>query len=121
MGDAGIMVRAGALAELEPHDDSMEVRLEGEAEPLVFDVVYPALGCRPRAELAAGLGIELGEEGCIPAASVKHSGVPGFYAAGDVVEGLDQVGVAMGHGAMAATNAHNWLREQDRHTLQAKG
>lgn len=120
MADAGIIVKTGELVGLEPHADRMDVRLAGEAEPLVFDVVYPALGCKPRAELAARLGIDPGEEGCVPAAAVRHSGVPGFYAAGDVVEGLDQVSVVMGHGAMAATNAHNWLREQDRHTLQAR-
>jgi thioredoxin reductase (NADPH) len=119
MADAGITVKTGALAGLEPHDDRMDVRLEDHDAPLAFDVVYPALGCRPRAELASQLEIRLLEEGCIPARSTKDSGVPGFFAAGDVVEGLDQISVAMGHGAIAATNAHNWLREQDRHTLQA--
>ena len=119
MVGAGIGVEAGALVELKPHDDRMEVWLEGHAAPLSFDVVYPALGTRPRVELAAGLGIKLESEGCVPAAAVRNSGVPGFFAAGDVVDGLDQISVAMGHGALAATNAHNWLREQDRHTLQA--
>ena len=33
--------------------------------------------------------------------------VPGLYAAGGVVRGLDQVVVAMGHGAIAATDIHN--------------
>jgi len=119
MANAGIAVETGVLVGLEPHDDRMDVRLEDHDAPLAFDVVYPALGCRPRAELAGQLGITLVDEGCIPAETVKDSGVPGFFAAGDVVEGLDQISVAMGHGAMAATNAHNWLREQDRHTLQA--
>ena len=120
MADAGIAVKTGALIELEPHNDRIDVRLARLETPLAFDVIYPALGCRPRAELAGQLGIDLVEEGCIPSKAVKDSGVPGFFAAGDVVEGLDQISVAMGHGAMAATNAHNWLREQDRHTLQAK-
>ena len=31
----------------------------------------------------------------------------GFYAAGGVVRGLDQIVVAMGHGAIAATDIHN--------------
>jgi len=119
MAEAGIAVKAGALVALEPQDDRMDVRLEGREAPLAFDVVYPALGARPRTELAAQLGIELDDAGCVPAGSVKESGVPGFFAAGDVVEGLDQISVAIGHGALAATNAHNWLREQDRHTLQA--
>ena len=120
MAEAGIVVKTGALAGLEPHSDRMDVRFEGEEAPLAFDVVYPALGCRPRAELAGQLGITLVEKGCIPAETVKDSGVPGFFGAGDVVEGLDQISVAMGHGAMAATNAHNWLREQERPTLKAQ-
>jgi len=120
LSNAGIAVEMGALTALEPQENRIDVRLEGRDAPLWFDVVYPALGCRPRAELAAGLGIMLKDEGCVPAGSEKDSGVPGFFAAGDVVEGLDQISVAMGHGALAATRAHNWLREQDRHTLQTK-
>lgn len=121
MADAGIKVRTGQLVELKPHPDRMDVVLEGEPAPLSFDVVYPALGCRPRAELARQLGIDVDDVGCIGQGALKDSGVPGFFAAGDIVDGLDQISVAMGHGAQAATNAHNWLREQDRHTLQASG
>ena len=33
--------------------------------------------------------------------------VPGLYAAGDVVRGLNQIVVAMGHAAVAATDIHN--------------
>lgn len=120
MGEAGIRVEIGALVELEPHSDRIGVRLEGREALLSFDVIYPALGCRPRAELAARLGVGLDGEGCVPAGAVQDSGVPGFFAAGDVVEGLDQISVAMGHGALAATRTHNWLRERDRHTLQAE-
>jgi len=118
MADAGIRVETGVLSVLEPHDDRMDVHLEGHDTPLSFDVVYPALGCRPRAELAVQLGLRLEEEGCVPAGAVTDSGVPGFFAAGDVVAGLDQISVAMGHGALAATKAHNWLREQ--HTLETQ-
>jgi thioredoxin reductase (NADPH) len=121
MADAGITVKGGALVALEPGTEEMVVRLEGEAAPLTFDVIYPALGCRPRSDLAEQLGLALKSEGCVPAGAIKTSGVPGFFAAGDVVEGLDQISVAMGHGAMAGTNAHNWLREQDGHVLQARG
>jgi len=115
---AGISVRTGAMVALQPYRDHVDVRLEGEHGLQSFDVIYPALGCRPRSELAAQLGIALDDSGCIASGAVRDSGVPGFFAAGDVLEGLDQVSVAMGHGALAATAAHNWLREQDRHTLQ---
>jgi thioredoxin reductase (NADPH) len=33
--------------------------------------------------------------------------VKGLYAAGDIVRGLDQIVVAMGHAAVAATHIHN--------------
>ena len=116
---AGIKVEPGALVALEPGADHIGVLLEDRAH-LEFDVIYPALGCRPRSGLAQQLGIDLTEAGCVTAACVIDSGVPGVFAAGDVVEGLDQVSVAMGHGAVAATKAHNWLREQDQDTLQHK-
>lgn len=116
---AGIAIESGPLVRLEPNPDRMNVLLEGRGAPLTFDVIYPALGCRPRAELAAQLGIDLEDEGCVPLAAVTASSVPGFFAAGDVVAGLDQISVAMGHGALAATKAHNWLRDQDHHSLQA--
>lgn len=119
MAKAGIVVKAGALTALEPHRDRMDVHLEGQNGSLSFDVIYPALGYRPRAELAEQIGIELEEGGCVPARSVRESSVPGFFAAGDVVEGLDQISVAMGHGAMAATSAHNWIRAQDQQILQS--
>lgn len=120
MRRAGIAVLRGELESLEPHADRMEVRLGGQADAAAFDVIYPALGCRPRSELAAQVGLDLEAEGCVPDRALSDSGVPGFFAAGDVIQGLDQISVAMGHGALAATRAHNWLREQDRHALQAR-
>ncbi len=120
MAEAGVVVEHGALISMTQRGDRMEVHIEGRTAPLSFDVLYPALGSQPRSELAAQLGVSLEEAGCVPSRTVKDSGVPGFVAAGDVVEGLDQISVAMGHGAMAATNVHNWLRAQDQHTLQHK-
>jgi thioredoxin reductase (NADPH) len=35
--------------------------------------------------------------------------VPGLYAIGDVVSGLNQISVAVGQAAIAATAAHNHL------------
>jgi thioredoxin reductase (NADPH) len=35
--------------------------------------------------------------------------VPGLYAAGDVVAALNQLSVAVGHAAVAATAIHNSL------------
>jgi thioredoxin reductase (NADPH) len=36
--------------------------------------------------------------------------VPGLYAAGDVVDALNQISVGMGQAAIAATDMHNALR-----------
>lgn len=108
---AGIRVEERPVERYVPHDPVFEVYLRGEATPLQFDVVYPALGVRQRTELAAMLGLPLGEAGCVDATSPLGTPVPGLYCAGDIVEGLDQISVAMGHGAVAATRAHNWLRD----------
>ena len=119
LADAGIRLETGALLALEPGADDITVRLHHRA-PLAFDVIYPALGCRPRSILAEELGLALTEVGCVTSDSVFESRVEGVFAAGDLVEGLDQISVAMGHGALAATKAHNWLREQEQATLRSR-
>ncbi|WP_292033932.1 MULTISPECIES: NAD(P)/FAD-dependent oxidoreductase [unclassified Brevundimonas] len=119
LADAGIRLETGALRALEPGPDDITVRLD-TGVLLTFDVVYPALGCRPRSSLAKQLGLSLTEAGCVTSDSAFDSPVKGVFAAGDLVEGLDQISVAMGHGAVAATRAHNWLRAQDRSTLPSK-
>jgi thioredoxin reductase (NADPH) len=120
LADAGIRLEAGALLALEPGADDITVRLDTGAS-LAFDVIYPALGCRPRSSLAEQLGLDLTEAGCVTSDSVFESRVEGVFAAGDLVEGLDQISVAMGHGAVAATRAHNWLREQEQATFHRPG
>lgn len=119
LADAGIRLEAGALRALEPGADDITVRLDTGAS-LAFDVIYPALGRRPRSILAEQLGLDLTEAGCATPDAVLESGVAGVFAAGDLVEGLDQISVAMGHGAVAGTRAHNWLREQEQATLQSR-
>ncbi|WP_167765454.1 MULTISPECIES: NAD(P)/FAD-dependent oxidoreductase [unclassified Brevundimonas] len=114
---AGVRVLQGALDRLEPHPDRVVVHLEG-GQVVTVDTLYPALGLRPRSELAVRLGAPQGQGDCLAPESPFGAGVEGLWAAGDVVEGLDQITVAMGHGAIAATKAHNWLREQEGHTLR---
>lgn len=116
---AGIRLERGALEALEPSADRMTIRLEG-GRAIAVDILYPALGCSPRSELAMSLGLLKGDNGCVdPRSPFGTASAPGVYAAGDLVEGLDQISVAMGHGAIAATKAHNWLRERDNETLQS--
>ncbi|HYN46342.1 MAG TPA: NAD(P)/FAD-dependent oxidoreductase [Allosphingosinicella sp.] len=75
-----------------------------------FDSVYPALGSDVHSELAGRIGVALSDEtGCIVVDSHQRTSVPGAYAAGDVVLGLDQISHAMGEGGVAATTIRNDL------------
>jgi len=74
-----------------------------------FDTVYPALGSDTHVQLAEQLGAALSELGNITVDSHQRTSVPGLYAAGDVVIGLDQISHAMGEGGVAATTVRNDL------------
>lgn len=112
LAEAGVVVESRPVARLLPRADRFEIQLEGVAGTLVFGVVYPALGTRQRTGLAAQLGVPLDEAGAVDAHAPLGTAVAGLYCAGDIVDGLDQISVAMGHGAVAATRAHNWLRRR---------
>ena len=74
-----------------------------------FDSIYPALGSDTHTQLAHMVGATLGKDGCIAVDSHQRCSVPGLYAAGDVVIGLDQISHAMGDGGVAATTIRNDL------------
>lgn len=78
---------------------------------LSFDSVYPALGSRVRSDLAAEAGAMLSEDRCVVTDSHQRTNIPGLFAAGDVVKGLDQISHAMGDGGVAATAIRNYLAE----------
>jgi thioredoxin reductase (NADPH) len=107
----------GRVLRLDATGEAMLVTLEGEAAPRRFDILYPAFGSTPRSELAAMLGPLTDPDFCLPFSAYSDGLLPGVYAAGDVVAGLDQISVAIGQGAMAATRLHNWLREQEGHVM----
>ena len=78
-----------------------------------FDSVYPALGSDVHSELAGQIGVALNAEtGCIVVDAHQRTSVPGAYAAGDVVLGLDQISHAMGEGGVAATTIRNDLARE---------
>lgn len=78
-----------------------------------FDSVYPALGSDTHTELARQVGLDLRGDGCIPCDDHQRTSVPGLYAAGDVVRGLDQISHAMGEGGVAATTIRNDLAKEE--------
>lgn len=79
--------------------------------PHAFDSVYPALGSDTHSALAEMVGATLNDMGCIKVDAHQRTNVPGLYAAGDVVIGLDQISHAMGEGGVAATTIRNDLAE----------
>jgi len=74
-----------------------------------FASVYPALGSDTHTQLAEMVGAKLADDGCILCDVKMRTTVPGLYAAGDVVHGLDQISHAMGEGGQAATAIRNDL------------
>jgi thioredoxin reductase (NADPH) len=78
-----------------------------------FDSVYPALGSDTHTQLAEMVGASLSDDACIKVDDHQRCNVPGLYAAGDVVLGLDQISHAMGEGGVAATTIRNDLARQN--------
>ena len=79
----------------------------------VFDSIYPALGSDTHTQLGEMLGAKLADDGCFLCDDHQRTSVPGLYAAGDVVHGLDQISHAMGEGGVAATTIRNDLCAQE--------
>ena len=93
------------------------IEVLGPAEPIEFDVIYPALGCSPQSTLATGLGAKVDDDGALLVDKNQQTSIVGLYAAGDIVSELDQITVAFGHAAVAATHVHNTLPKNVRGAL----
>jgi len=97
-------------------DASVEVNAEGRAGvrhaglTRAFDAVYPMFGCHPRNDLARQLGAGCDAEGKLLTDLYQETTVAGVFAIGDVVSGLNQISVAVGQAAIAATHIHQLLR-----------
>jgi len=87
---------------------------------LEFASIYPALGSDVNNMLAKLLNAKCGEDGGITVDSHQRTNVPGLYAAGDVVIGLDQISHAMGEGGVAAVTIRNDIAKS-RPLLRSSG
>lgn len=74
-----------------------------------FDTLYPVLGADAQSQLARGLGAQVDDEGALIVDARMRTSVDGLYAIGDVVSALNQISVAVGHAALAATAVHRAL------------
>jgi thioredoxin reductase (NADPH) len=80
-----------------------------DGEEYSADVFYPMLGEKARSGLAAKLGAKTAHCDEIVVDDHYATTVPGLYAIGDVVVGLNQIAVATGGAARAAVRIHNQL------------
>lgn len=103
----GVALLTGPAAAFRVEADGLSVEAGGRR--LTFDAIYPALGSTVRSELARDLGARLTDDGCIEVDPHQRTNVPGLYAAGDAVIGLDQISHAMGEAGVAATTLRNDL------------
>ncbi len=109
--DAGIECVDGPAHAVAIFEESIVVETtEGR---YTFDSIYPALGSDTHTQLAEMVGADLSNDNCIKVDSHQRTSIPGLYAAGDLVIGLDQISHAMGEGGVAATTIRNDLCEEE--------
>lgn len=113
---AGIAVLDAPMSALHFEDGCVQVTL-ADGNRVAFDTLYVALGSHTRNDLGTMLGTDLENGQCFKTDAQQRTSVSGVYAAGDAVEGLDQIGIAIGTGARAAVAIHNDLRNEDGQTL----
>ena len=109
--DAGVRLLSGAVA-LEFDGERCTACIDGERHQ--FDAIYPTLGSRAQSGLASALGARVDDNGELVVDDRKQTSVDGLYAIGDVVSALNQISVATGHAAIAATAVHNALPHKPR-------
>jgi len=109
LADAGITLVDEPIVEITLDERKRALARTQSGKLREYDVIYPSLGARPRSELAARLGARLSESGEIVVDAHQRTSVPNLYAAGDVVDALNQISVGMGQAAIAATDMHNQL------------
>ena len=85
-----------------------------------FDTIYSALGCKVRSDVAETAGVCCDESGQILVDDHQRTNVPRIYAVGDVANDLNQISVAAGHAAIAATTIHNELQAEWSDALLTK-
>ena len=105
--ESGIEIRANPR-QLALDETGCEFLFDDEAVER-FDTVYPVLGAKGQTQLAVELGAKVDATGELVVDRHMQTSVEHLYAAGDVVSGLNQVSVAVGHAAIAATAIHNSL------------
>lgn len=74
-----------------------------------FETLYPVLGGDAQSGLAVALGAAVDDNRELVVDAALQTSVDGLYAIGDIASALNQISVAVGHAAIAATAIHNRL------------
>ncbi len=106
--EAKVKLIEADVVDLEVADDG-QVSVQADRLSLQFDTVYPMYGSRANTELALQLGVETDADGEVKTNVYQETSVAGLFAVGDVVSGLNQISVAVGHAAIAACHANTQL------------
>ena len=106
---AGVTLVESPLAGVTMSEDMKPILHTRDGEDYRCDVFYPMLGENARSDLASSLGAETVECRKLLVDDHCRTSVPGLFAVGDVTRGLNQIAVATGQAALAATTIHNML------------
>ena len=79
-----------------------------------FDLVYAAMGAPARGDLARDAVAKIDAQGAVITDERMETSIAGLYAIGDVVTDLNQIAVAFGHAAIAASAIHQALPAKPR-------
>jgi thioredoxin reductase (NADPH) len=110
LAEAGIVIENGPTGGYAIEGDRLA--FDTADKRLSFDSVYPALGSHVRSELIGLIDANADDDGCLLTDDHYETSVPGLFAAGDVVKGLDQISNAMGQAGVAATTIRNHLAKE---------
>ncbi|HEX8568934.1 MAG TPA: NAD(P)/FAD-dependent oxidoreductase [Caulobacteraceae bacterium] len=113
LADAGVEVIESSLSRIHLENDRIAALEFSGGVKHRFDSVYSALGTSPRTELARQAGALTATDDRLWVNDHQMTSIPGLYAAGDMVRGLNQISIAQAEAAIAATDIHNRLRERD--------
>ena len=108
----GVRVVEDEVEELCGADGELEaVRLRAEGV-VPCSRAFFSIAHHPRTDLAAQLGCELTEEGCLATDGEGRTSVAGVYGAGDMTPGMQYVQTAAADGAKAGTACALSLRDE---------
>jgi thioredoxin reductase len=115
------LIEQDALALTGSRGNLEGVRLQ-DGRVLPASLVFFSVAHSPRVGLATSLGCELDGEGYVVVDAEGLTSVPGVYAAGDLVPGLQLVQIAAGKGATAGVGAaHSFFGQRGAPTSPDPG